>query len=369
MRNSWSSFWETWSDVEGRKTVVVVMQISIIIPVYNVEKYLNRFLNCLKHQTVQNFIAIFIIDKSPDKSIELIRSEKDFFKERLVLIENEENKGLSETRNVGLDYVAKHPTKYITFLDPDDWMDTDYLEDLYENAEKYDLDLCISGLIRFNETNNRTICTEMVKMRTEIFDSPAKCDELAYINPCAYAKLYRFEPIKELRVRSIKRSEDTCYLFEALKVYNRIKFTNNARYHYCVRGASLTGMIDEDKYLSMHKGFAQLLPDFEKKGFEGIRDEFVTQIFIRSSLGGVCRLCFSNIKKAHYMEKREYDYLQKYVPSWRKNKYLSFGNKGIGSKKEFALRVCALMYKLHIFFVFVWFYSLYTQVLGKDVRA
>ncbi len=345
------------------------MHISIVIPVYNVEKYLDKFLDCLENQTVQDFIAIFIIDKSPDNSIQVIKERKKNFGDRLIILENEENLGLSCTRNVGLDYVSKNPTKYVTFLDPDDWMEPDYLEDLYYNAEKYDLDLCISGLIRFNEEDNRTICTEMVNMKTVVFENPAECNELAYINPCAYAKLYRFEPIRHLRVRPIKRSEDTCFLFESLMVYKRIKFTNNAKYHYCIRNSSLTGLMNEEKYLSMHSEFACLLPLFERRDLEGVRDEFVTQIFIRSSLGGVCRLCFNDMKKIKKYEKLEYEYLECCIPSWRKNKYLNFRCKGIGGKKEFALRVCASMYKMHVFFIFIIFYYLYTQILGKDIRA
>lgn len=345
------------------------MDISIIIPVYNVEKYLDRFMDCLKTQTNQNFVAIFIIDQSPDDSISKIKKHREFFGDRLVILENEENKGLSGTRNVGLDYVQEHPTKYISFLDPDDWMEPEYLEDLYKPTEEHNLDLCISGLIRYNETDDKTICTEMVRMRECVFEDPSDCGELAYINPCAYSKLYRFEPIQDLRVRSIKRSEDTCYLFEALKVFKRIMFTNNAYYHYCVRDSSLTGTIDEEKYISMHEEFAKLLPSFNNPVLEGVRDEFVTQIYIRSSLGGVCRLCFNDMESSRSMEKREYAYLEKYVPSWRVNRYLNFGHKGIGSKKEFALRVSALMYKMHIFFVFVWIYYFVTKITGKDFRA
>ena len=346
-----------------------MIDISIIIPVYNVEKYLNKFLHCLKSQTIQNFIAIFVIDKSPDDSVSIIKSQSTFFGERMIILENEENQGLSKTRNVGLDYVEKHPTKYITFLDPDDWMESDYLEDLYNSAEKNELDLCIAGIERYNESDNKIICTEMVNMRDSVFVNPSECHELAYINPCAYAKLYRFEHVKELRVRPIKRSEDTCYLFEALKFYKKIQFTNNARYHYCVRDTSLTGTMDEAKYESMHKEFAKLLPTFNSPKLESVRDQFVTQIYIRSSLGGVCRLCFTNMKMARIMEKRELKYLDRFVPSWRKNRYLNFGHKGIGGKKEFALRISASMYKMHIFFVFIWMYYIVNQIFGKDLRA
>ena len=341
--------------------------LSIIIPVYNVEKYLRKFIDCLKSQTIQNFVAVFVIDNSPDKSKELILEYKKELYDRVVILENSENIGLSATRNVGLEYVSEHPTKYVSFLDPDDWMDSDYLEDLYYSAEEYDLDLCISGIVRYNESDNKTICTEMVKMRKDVFDNPSECYELAFINPCAYAKLYRFEPVKDLRVRSIKRSEDTCYLFETLRVYKRIKFTNNAKYHYCVRDKSLTGLIDEETYESMHHVFADMLPLFD--GMDGLRDAFITQIYIRSSLGGVCRLCFKDMKKASEIEKREREFLDTFLPEWKKNKYLSFGTIKSKNIKEIFLKFTVLMYRLHCFSLFIWLYYFVSQVLRKDIRA
>ncbi len=343
--------------------------ISVIIPVYRVESYIDRFLKSLVSQTIQNFRAIFVNDSTPDDSMLIVEQYREYFRDRLIVINNEKNLGLSDARNVGLDYVKDNPTKYITFMDPDDWMDSGYLEDLYSNAKKFDLDLCISGLVRFNENTKKVICTEMVNMKGGVFESPGECKELAYINPCAYSKLYLFDPIKNLRFRKIKRSEDTCYLFESLKIYKRIMFTNNAMYHYCVRDASLTGLIDEEKYYSMHEMFSELLLLFDGNDLEEVRDELITQIFIRSSIGGVCRLSFMDMKKACKMEKIEHAYLDKCVPSWRNNRYLCFGKSGIGGRKEFALRICALLYKMHCFALFIWTYFVFTRLTGKDFRA
>ena len=342
------------------------IDISIIIPVYGVEKYINRFMGSIVSQTIQNFRVIFIDDKTKDNSIEIISNYNTFFGDRIVVIRNEKNMGLSAARNVGIEYVYQNPTQYITFLDPDDWIEPEYLEDLFEKAQKYDLDLCISGISRDDEDNGAIICKELISMPEAVYE-PINCDELAYINPCSYAKLFRFEPIKELRYKAIKRSEDTCYLFEALKKYKKIKFTNNAYYHYCVRQSSLTGGIDREKYDSMHEEFAKLLPEFRNIG--SLEEKFVTQIYIRSSLGGVCRICFKNMRNAKSMEKIEYGFLNEFILSWRTNRYLCFFKKGIGGKKEFALRLSVLLYKMHLFIVFIWVYYFFVNILKKDVRA
>lgn len=343
------------------------MIISIVIPVYNVEKYIDVFMSCLEKQTVQNFVAIFVNDMSPDKSINLIGEHKRFFGERLVIIDNEKNMGLSKARNIGLDYVSNHPTKYVTFLDPDDWVEPDYLEDLYSVAELNNLDLCIGGIVRFRESDSKTICIEMTKMGEDLYEESMECDDLAYINPCAYAKLFKYDPIKEIRFREIKRSEDTCYLFEALKYIRRIKFTNRAKYHYCVRNSSLTGNINYSQYESMHTEFAGLLSSFEGREQESLKSKFIAQIFIRSSIGGVCRLSFGDLKKTRKLEKQEYKYLEEFIPQWRCNKYINFGKKS--GVKEIALSMCALTYKMHVFFIVVWLYYIVTAITGKDFRA
>ena len=101
--------------------------ISIIIPVYNAEKYLDRCLNSILEQTYNNFELILIDDFSTDKSQEIC---KEFTKKdsRISLLVNEVNKGVSFTRNKGI-YEAKG--EFITFIDSDDWVNKTYLEDFF----------------------------------------------------------------------------------------------------------------------------------------------------------------------------------------------------------------------------------------------
>ncbi len=344
------------------------VDISVIIPVYGVEKYIDRFMEGLKSQTVQNFKLVVVNDKTKDGAIQRISSYKEWFQDRLVILENEKNLGLSSSRNTGLDYVEEHPTKYISFLDPDDWVENTYFQDMYETSEAHQLDLCMSGVIRNDDDTGKIMCVELVNMPEKVFADPSECHELAYINPCAYSKLYLFEPIHDLRFRQVKRSEDTCYLFEALLRYKSLKFTNHALYHYCVRDTSLTGTIDDEKYESMHAEFARMMPIFDTEHSEML-DLFVAQVFIRSSLGGVCRLSFGNMRNARIYEKRELVFLNEFVPSWKCNKYLNFGKKVIGDKKEYALRVCAGLYKRNLFVIFIWAYFVMSRVLKKEVRA
>ena len=101
--------------------------ISIIIPIYNVEKYMEKCLNSVVNQTYNNIEIILIDDGSKDKSREICDNYAK--KDNRIKVVHKENNGVSSARNTGID-MSKG--KYITFIDSDDYIDTDYIETLYK---------------------------------------------------------------------------------------------------------------------------------------------------------------------------------------------------------------------------------------------
>lgn len=345
------------------------IDVSIIVPAYNVSPYLEQFFECIKNQSYQGFRVVMVDDCSTDDSFKLAEGLGASLGDRFVHLRNQHNLGLSGARNAGLDWVGDHPTEYITFLDPDDWFEEEYLDDLHGAAVSFDADLSISGIIRYEDGTERILATEMVSYSDELFVDSSLCDDLAFINPCAYAKLYRFKGIKDVRFRPIKRSEDTCYLFESLPGLASVKFTNKAYYHYRVRSDSLTGEMSEGKYESMHEHFAHLLPLFSEEKHSPFRELFECQVFIRSSVGGVTRLAFTDMARAFSLARGEKAWLDSAMPSWRQNKYLSFGRWKSKTKKQLALKICASMYKANVFVVFIFIYFFVSNVLKREVRS
>ena len=112
--------------------------ISIIVPIYNVENYLRHCLESIQNQTYQNFECLLINDGSSDNSAEICREyvEKD---SRFRYFEKE-NGGVSSARNLGIE---RSKGQYITFIDSDDWVDSDYLELLYIKINEYNADLAV----------------------------------------------------------------------------------------------------------------------------------------------------------------------------------------------------------------------------------
>ena len=122
-------------------------KISVILPVYNVEKYLHVCLNSVLNQTYQDFEIICIDDASTDSSLEILEyfAKKD---SRVKIIKQDFNQGPGHSRNCGLN-VAKG--KYIFFLDGDDWIDFNTFEVLVKKAEDNNLDLLFFNEINFHE--------------------------------------------------------------------------------------------------------------------------------------------------------------------------------------------------------------------------
>lgn len=134
--------------------------VSVIIPVYNVEKYLRQCLDSVVNQTFKNIEIICINDCSTDNSLQTIKQyrQKD---DRIVLIDLKQNGGVGLARNEGIK-VAKG--KYITFVDSDDWVAKDYIEILYNSIIKYDTDVVFSKVIRY-DNNTKSIIDGNKKLK------------------------------------------------------------------------------------------------------------------------------------------------------------------------------------------------------------
>ncbi len=121
-------------------------KVSIIVPVYNSEKFLDKCLNSLMAQTLKEIEIICVNDGSTDNSLKILQNYAQ--KDERVKIISQENKGLSAARNTALKTAIG---KYIGFLDSDDFFASDFLEKLYFSAEKENADVAVSNIIRINK--------------------------------------------------------------------------------------------------------------------------------------------------------------------------------------------------------------------------
>ena len=114
------------------------IKVSVIVPVYNVEKYLRQCLDSIINQTLKEIEILCINDGSTDSSPEILKEYEE--KDSRIKIINKKNAGLSAARNQGLE-LAKG--EYVSFIDSDDWINETFCEALYTAAKKYDSDIAI----------------------------------------------------------------------------------------------------------------------------------------------------------------------------------------------------------------------------------
>lgn len=125
-------------------------KISIIVPIYNMEQYLERCLLSLIHQDYQNLEIILINDGSTDNSINICNKYKKI--DNRIIVINKEHSGLSDTRNIG---IKKATGDYIGFVDSDDYIDKDMFKNLIEGAEKYQCEISMCDLVETYNPNEK----------------------------------------------------------------------------------------------------------------------------------------------------------------------------------------------------------------------
>ena len=175
-------------------------EISIIVPVYNVEKYLTRCIDSILNQTFTDFELILVDDGSTDKS-GVICDKYSKIDSRIKVIHSK-NEGAAQARNYGLD-IAKG--KFIGFVDSDDYINRDMYQILYENINKYNCDICVCGHQSFQDKVK--VAFEDSKEEIIEFDNKLALknyfldyeDSERVMYTIIWDKLYRRELFKNLR--------------------------------------------------------------------------------------------------------------------------------------------------------------------------
>ena len=212
--------------------------ISVIIPIYKVEKYLKKCIDSVINQTYKNLEIILVNDGSPDKCKEICE-EYEKNDNRIVII-NKENGGLSDARNAGID-IAKG--KYISFIDSDDYVSDDYIEYMYNLITEHSAKMSICR-VREVWTNTKI---EEIKNDEDITSQLMNSKETFYsllfdkgVEVCAYAKLYAKELFDDIRFPKGKVYEDTAIMYKIIKKARKIVYGSKRCYYYVARKGSIS---------------------------------------------------------------------------------------------------------------------------------
>ena len=206
--------------------------ISIIVPIYNVDRYLRRCIESIINQTYKNIEIILVDDGSSDSSPEICDKYKE--KDSRIIVIHKENGGLSSARNAGLE-VAKGTL--IGFVDSDDYIASDMYEKLKANMDKYSSDISACQFC-FNYKHSKRVC--IVSSKEKLFRGKEKFDNLKYIKGVAWNKLYKREIFKKIKYPDGKIYEDHLIICDVLNKAKKVSFLNETLYYYTTRKSSIT---------------------------------------------------------------------------------------------------------------------------------
>ena len=208
--------------------------VSIIIPCYNAEKTIKRCLESVISQTYKNIEIVIINDGSIDKTDSII---KKYINDNRIKYYNRSNHGIGKTRNFGM----KEATgEYITFLDSDDYLPNDAIDNLYKLAQKNKLDLVVSDYY----VDNKNIKSEKIKFFpiTNVKNNP---NLIFDINLAPWNKLYKKELIENIKFEENLKYEDAPFVIESIIKAKRIGKLDKETYYYVVNPNSETTIRDE----------------------------------------------------------------------------------------------------------------------------
>lgn len=217
--------------------------ISIILPVYNVKPYLKRCLDSLLKQSHSRFELIIINDGSTDGSALVL--EEYAQKDRRIRLIHQENAGVSAARNAGLD-VANGD--YITFVDGDDFVDENYLKDLFEAAVASNSDIAATNFSSFNEERqsflfyqNSSNYFQKVYSVQEWFDLEGEAKNNMHLTfTFSPLKLFKRDLFGDIRYPVGRLREDDATIYKLYLKANQIHFTNTGPYYYSQRAEGLS---------------------------------------------------------------------------------------------------------------------------------
>lgn len=231
-------------------------KVSIIVPIYNVEKYLKRCLDSIVNQTLKDIECLLINDGSPDKSQKIIDEYVHKYP-NLFKSYTKTNGGLSDARNFALDYVSG---EYIAFVDSDDWIEPFMYEKMYEEAISECADIVVCDFLMDWESTGvkkyvNGLCSESDDILKNFLISP----------PSAWNKLYKKDLFLKTDIRYPKSMwyEDLATTARLIPFCKKISYVNEAYVHYIQREGSIMSTVNE-KIFDIYKAI-EMIEEYYKK--------------------------------------------------------------------------------------------------------
>lgn len=318
--------------------------ISVVIPVYNVEKYLKNCVNSVINQNYKNLEIILVDDGSLDNSPIICENLKKI--DNRINVIHKKNGGLSVARNAGIN-VAKG--KYITFIDSDDFVFPHMIQDLYNLCVMYQADFSMCQLIRCKEEDTlENIKIKQIKEEIKIFEGQNKME--AYlkndeIDTTTWKKLYSIDLFKSMRFPKNKLHEDAFTTYKLVDEAKKIVITNKIGYVYRFNSNSIMNTKFTVKNLDIITAKTEQLKLIQSKYPWLLKYGYSELIY-------ACNMCLMKMTIAKFYDNEIEHYIQnlyrEYTKYYLTTKKVSFNGKLLAINAYFDTKIARIIIsKLH----------------------
>lgn len=309
-------------------------KVSVIVPIYNVEKYLEKCINSLLSQTLEDIQIILVNDGSKDNSGNIAREYEKNNKNRIIYVEKE-NGGLSDARNYGLKYATGD---FVAFLDSDDYIEKNAYEEMYNKAIEENADYVECDFIW--EFPNKIRVDKQYPYKN-------KKEMLSFVRVVAWNKLIKRQLITDNNLEFPKglRYEDVEFTYKLIPFINKFAYVDKPFIHYVQREGSIAN-VQNERTAEIFTVLDNVIEFYKKNNiYEEYRDELeynYARYLLCSSLKRMCKIKDKTIREKLLTE--SWERLNSNFPNWKENVILKTVNIG---KNKYMRTVNKSTYKIY----------------------
>lgn len=300
------------------------IRVSIVVPCYNVEKYLPRCLDTLLNQTLDGVEVIAINDGSPDSCLEILKGYQNRYPGSLVIIDKA-NEGVWRGRQDAIEIAAG---AYIGFVDSDDYVEPTFCEELYSAAIATDSDIAVCGFSRVDLNTGYVLSRELVDCRYD-FSARNNPELLLQLNGAPWNKFFKAQILKDMY-----DFENPPRIFDDLMMHlliyprvDKIVFVSKSLVNYVVRNDSIMTTINKSKIDSAYQGMCVVKSYYDDlKVSESLNDFLDAAAFLHLGVSLMFRLSYDKSADLHAELQRNQKYLDTYFPAWKSDAVISKEN-------------------------------------------
>ncbi len=309
-------------------------KVSVIVPIYNVEKYLEKCINSLLSQTLEDIQIILVNDGSKDNSGTIAKKYAERNKDKVIYVEKE-NGGLSDARNYGLKYATGD---FVAFLDSDDYIEKNAYEEMYNKAIEENADYVECDFIW--EYPNKAKIDKQYKYQN-------KKEMLSFVRVVAWNKLIKRSLIIEHNLEFPKglRYEDVEFTYKLIPYINKFAYVDKPFIHYIQREGSIAN-VQNERTAEIFTVLDEVIEFYKKNNiYEEYKEELeynYARYLLCSSLKRMCKIKDKKTRKE--LLQKTWKKLNCNFPNWKKNRILNTVNI---DKNKYMKTINKFTYKIY----------------------